>query len=171
MLKTFFKCAICDTVDDVFTLSKMVINCLCCLIDKRCYEAVLQASYVTDIICPAAPHIPVNIRFLLGILDEYHVLTDVKNMGERRQKNSFNQFFFFNSLVLQAHTIDVHTSVVYGNDFNIAIPQTQDLTDTCVIISGFGRKTNAEDDHVVSWLSWPALGFALKNIKREQEYG
>lgn len=60
------------------------------------------------------------------------------------------------------HTIDVHSSVIYRNDFNIAIPQTQDLTDTCVIISGFGRKTNAEYDRVDSWLSWPALWFSLK---------
>lgn len=83
-LKPFFKCAICNIVD-AFTLSKMVINCL---IDMRFYEAVLQASFVIDITCPAASHIPVNIRFLLRILDEYHILTDVKNMGDHRQKHS-----------------------------------------------------------------------------------
>lgn len=46
-----------------------------------------------------------------------------------------------------------NTSAVRGNGSTEAIPQTRDLTDTCVIERDFGRKINHSIEHDLSVLS------------------
>lgn len=57
-----------------------------------------------------------------------------------------------NSIILCANTLDElfrtrdRTPAICSNDAKVAIPQTQDLRDTCAIKRDLRRRANTEDD-------------------------
>lgn len=71
--------------------------------------------------------------------------TDFSNVEEHRHKNDFNQFFWQGKRNWdELSSTYNHTPAVCCSHSTVAIPQTQDLTDTQVIKRDFSRKTNVE---------------------------
>lgn len=90
------------------------------------------------------PHNHLN----LATLDNNQVWIDFKNVGEQWHKDSSNQLF--NSMYFRKQ------------NSTVTIPQTQDLSDACVIKCDLGGKTNMEYKLealvlLIIWSSFPVL--------------